>query len=105
MITASVEAEKLSAIEAGADDFVQKPFNQAELLARVKSLLRVKRYQDQIQEQAAELAELNRTLEARVAHQVGELERLSQLRRFLSPQLAEIIKSSDSSLLESHRRR
>ena len=57
MITASGDAEKIKAIEAGADDFIPKPFNQAELLARVKSLLRIKEYQDTIQAQAAELAE------------------------------------------------
>jgi len=105
MITASGEAEKIKAIEAGADDFVSKPFNQAELLARVKSLVRVKAYYDTIQAQAAELAEWNRSLETRVQQQVEELERLGRLRRFLSPQLAELIVSSgDDSLLQSHRR-
>jgi len=44
MITASGEQEKLSSIEAGADDFVNKPFNRGELVARVASLARVKRY-------------------------------------------------------------
>ena len=48
MITASGEEQKVRAIEAGADDFVTKPFNQAELLARVASLARVKRYHDTI---------------------------------------------------------
>ena len=105
MITASGDQEKIKAIEAGADDFIPKPFNQPELLARVKSLLRVKDYYDTIQSQAAELADWNRSLETRVQHQVDELERLSRLRRFLSPQLAELIVSSgDDSLLKSHRR-
>ena len=104
MITASGEQQKLSAIQAGADDFVLKPFNQAELLARVASLLRIKTYHDTIQRQAVELAEWNRTLEGRVAEQVAELERLSRLRRFLSPQVAELLVSAEGeALLESHR--
>jgi class 3 adenylate cyclase len=48
MVTASGEREKREAIEAGADDFVTKPFDHDELLARVRSLLRVKRYHDAI---------------------------------------------------------
>jgi class 3 adenylate cyclase/CheY-like chemotaxis protein len=105
MITASGEQEKVAAIEAGADDFIAKPFDQAEMLARVKSLLRIKRYHDTIETQAAELAAWNRELEQRVAEQVEALERMSRLRRFLSPQLAELVLSSgDDSFLKSHRR-
>jgi class 3 adenylate cyclase len=105
MVTASTDAEKLKAIEAGADDFLQKPLNQAELLARVKSLVRIKQYHDTVVAQKGELAELNRNLEARVAEQVREIERLSRLRRFLSPQLSELLVSSDDeSRLQSHRR-
>ena len=48
MVTASGEQEKRLAIEAGADDFVAKPFDHDELLARVRSLLRIKRYHDAI---------------------------------------------------------
>jgi adenylate cyclase len=103
MVTASGEQEKVKAIEAGADDFVLKPVNQAELLARVRSLLRIKQYHDTIQRQAAELAEWNRTLEARVSQQVEELERVGRLRRFLSPQLADLL-VADEHILESHRR-
>jgi adenylate cyclase len=106
MITASETNQRVRGLEAGADDFLTKPFDKAELLARVTSLLRVKRYHDIIVGQAAALAEWNATLEARVAEQVGEVERLNRLRRFLSPQLAELIVSSaDQSPLESHRRR
>ncbi|MGQ0465944.1 MAG: response regulator [Sporichthyaceae bacterium] len=105
MVTASGSAEKLEALESGADDFVAKPFDQAELLARVRSLLRVKAYHDVIEAQGAELAELNRTLTARVAEQVGELERLGRLRRYLSPQVAELLVSSaDETVTRSHRR-
>ena len=105
MITASGEQEKVTAIEAGADDFVAKPFDQSELLARVHSLVRIKRYHDTIEAQAAELAAWNRELEQRVAEQVDAIERMSRLRRFLSPQLAELVVSSgDESFLQSHRR-
>jgi signal transduction histidine kinase len=68
MVTSSIGPEKTEAIEAGADDFIPKPFNHGELLTRVRSLLRIKRYQDEIKE-------LNRTLEQRVQNQVEALER------------------------------
>jgi len=97
MVTASGDHEKVRAIEAGADDFIQKPLDQAELLARVRSLLRIKSFQD-------ELAELNRTLEARVAQQVADLERFGRLTRFLSPQVAElVVAEGEARLLETHR--
>jgi adenylate cyclase len=106
MVTAlGAQEEKVKAIEAGADDFLTKPVNQLELLARVKSLLRIKAYHDTIQSQAVELAEWTRTLEERVQQQVQELERLARLRRFLAPQLAELIASDlHEQMLESHRR-
>ena len=105
MVTASV-AEKAKVIEAGADDLIAKPFNQDEMLARVRSLLRIKRYHDTVEAQAAELLQLNRSLEGRVHAQVRELERMQKLRRFLSPQLADaIVSSGDDSILRSHRRK
>jgi adenylate cyclase len=105
MITASGHQEKTRAIEAGADDFVSKPFDQSELLARVASLARIKRYHDTITRQAAELADWNAELEARVNTQLEELQRMNRLRRFLSPQVADlVINSGDDSILGSHRR-
>jgi adenylate cyclase len=105
MVTSSTGQEKRRAIEAGADDFVEKPFDHHELLTRVHSLLRIKRYHDTIKAQASELRELNRTLEERVRTQLEELDRLQRLRRFLSPQLTDaIVSSGDDSILASHRR-
>ncbi|HJR25958.1 MAG TPA: response regulator, partial [Acidimicrobiales bacterium] len=105
MVTAAPEEERVLALEAGADDFLRQPLEQAELLARVRSLARLKRYHDAVDRQARELTEWNQTLEERVQEQMVELERLRVLRRFLSPQLAEaVFESGDLSLLEPHRR-
>jgi class 3 adenylate cyclase len=104
MVTSHDSEARIDGIRAGADDFVTKPFDRQELLLRVRSLVRIKRYHDTIRAQAAELSELNRTLEARVAEQVEELGRMARLRRFLSPALAEIVMERGDSVLESHRR-
>ena len=96
MLTSSGDQDKVRSIEAGADDFIARPLDHHELLARVRSLLRIKQYHDTVQAQAAELAELNRTLESRVQAQVHELDRLGRMRRFLSPQLAELILSGET---------
>jgi class 3 adenylate cyclase len=59
----------------------------------------------ELRQRTEEVAELNRGLEARVAEQVDELGRVSRLKRFLAPQLAELIVSQgDEKILESHRR-
>jgi adenylate cyclase len=104
MVTSHDSEARIDGIRAGADDFVTKPFDQQELLLRVRSLVRIKRYHDTIRAQAAELAELNHTLEERVAQQVEELGRMARLRRFLSPTLAEVVMERGDSVLESHRR-
>jgi class 3 adenylate cyclase len=99
MVTALDPAqERVKGIEAGADDFLTKPIHQPEILARVRSLLRIKSLHD-------ELTELNRTLERRVNEQVMQLERLGRLKRFFSPALAEaIVAGGADDPLTSHRR-
>lgn len=92
MVTAlDPEQERVKGIEAGADDFLAKPINQAELLARVRSLLRIRTLHRKVENQARQLAEWNAQLEARVAEQVMHIERLARLRRFLSPKVADLI--------------
>lgn len=106
MVTALDPAqERVKGLEAGADDFLTKPINLPELLARVRSLLRINQLYGTVQAQATQLAEWNRTLEERVREQVAQLERLGRLKRFFSPQLAELIVSgSADDPLRSHRR-
>jgi class 3 adenylate cyclase len=106
MVTAKAGSKDIVAgLEAGGDEYLAKPVDHAALVARVKSMLRIKELHDTVREQAAQLAEWNRTLEQRVEEQLTQLERVGRLRRFLSPQLAELVVSSkDEGLLESHRR-
>src|SRR2546427_13281681 len=87
MVTALDPAqERVKGIEAGADDFLTKPINQPELLARVKSLLRIKLLHD-------ELAEGSRNLEQRVGQQRAQPDRLERLTRRFSPPLPHLFLS------------
>ncbi len=113
LVTAKSDAEDVVAgLEAGGDEYVTKPVDQKALVARVKSMLRIKQLHDLSQEQAeriksdaAQLAEWNENLQEKVAEQVAELDRIGQLKRFFSPQIADAIASSDSEeLMKSHRR-
>jgi DNA-binding response OmpR family regulator len=113
MVTAKADSKDIVAgLDAGGDEYLTKPLDQAALVARVKSMLRAKALHDTVQEQAArleaqaaELAQLNRTLEKRVQEQVSELDRVGRLKRFFSPQLAELIVSGGAEdPLRSHRR-
>lgn len=97
--------ERVKGIEAGADDFLSKPIHQSELLARVRSLLRIKALQDEVAHQAARLREWNSTLEARVNAALSEIERLGRLRQFFSAPVADaIVSAGEQSMLAPHRR-
>ncbi|HEU0058672.1 MAG TPA: response regulator [Hyphomicrobiaceae bacterium] len=113
LVTARADSrDVVRGLEAGGDEYVTKPIDQAALVARVRSALRIKDLHDTVQEQskrlagqAEELAQWNTTLQQRVDDQLAEIERIGRLRRFLSPQIAELVLSSGGEqLLESHRR-
>ena len=113
MVTARADSKDIvRGLEAGGDEYLTKPVDQAALVARIKSMLRIKGLHDMVQEQAArleaqaaELSEWNRTLEQRVQQQVAQLERLGRLKRFFSPHLAELIVTGGAQdPLQSHRR-
>jgi adenylate cyclase len=113
LVTAKAESRDIIAgLDAGADEYLPKPVDQGALVARVRSMLRIKELHDQVQaqavvlgEQADELASWNRTLEERVHGQLDELERMGRLKRFVSPQIAQTIISTDAdAVLAVHRR-
>jgi class 3 adenylate cyclase len=97
--------ERAKGLEAGADDFLAKPVNRVELLARVRSLLRIKTLYDEVSRQRDELARFNLELEQRVADGVEQLVKVGRLKRFFSPQLASaIVAGGADDPLKSHRR-
>jgi adenylate cyclase len=99
------ERERIKGIEVGADDFLTKPINQGELFARVRALLHLKALQDEVKAQAEALRTWNATLEERVIEQIAQIDRLGQLRRFFSPNVADAITSvGEQSILVPHRR-
>ena len=99
LVTAKATPKDVVAgLEAGGDDYLTKPIDHGALIARVRAMLRIKALHDEIQS-------LNKGLEAKVQAQVGELERVGRLRRFLAPQLAQaIVSAGDESVLGNHRR-
>lgn len=105
LVTAKAATQDIVAgLDAGADEYLTKPIDQAALVARVRSALRIKSLHEQVQAQAANLANWNQTLAQRVDEQVAEIERIGRLKRFLAPQVAQLVSSGDERVLESHRR-
>jgi class 3 adenylate cyclase/CheY-like chemotaxis protein len=106
MISALDELDSVvRCIQLGAEDYLSKPFEPVLLQARIGACLEKKRLHDQEARHRRELAEWNQTLERRVAEQVTQLERLARLKRFFSPQLAELIVTGGASdPLTTHRR-
>lgn len=99
LVTAKATPKDVVAgLDAGGDDYLTKPIDHGALVARVRAMLRIKALHDEVQT-------LNHGLEAKVRDQVEELQRVSRLRSFLAPQLAQaIVSSGDEKILENHRR-
>jgi class 3 adenylate cyclase len=113
MLTAkSTVQDIIAGLEAGADEYLTKPVDPAALIARVKSMLRIKALHDTAQEHtvhreahAAHLQAWNTLLEHQLQAHMVELERLGHLKRFVPSQLAELLVSAGGEeLLQSQRR-
>ena len=107
----AVEDETLG-LELGGVDYVTKPIRPAIVLARIHTHLALarqarerERMVERLEQQAADLSELNRTLEQRIADGVTQLERLGRLKRYFSPSVVELMLSGNAEdPLKSHRR-
>lgn len=112
MISASDDVGPIArCIELGAEDYLVKPFDPVLLRARVEASIQRKRLRDReaglvalVTRQAEELRSWNADLERRIDEKVRELEQLEAMERFVSPQLAALIRDGGRELLESHRR-
>ena len=101
MTTKTETRDIVAGLDAGADEYLTKPVDHSALVARVRSVLRIKALHDKVQAQAEALATWSQTLEQQVKEQVAEIERIGRLKRFLSPQVAQLLSSGDERVLES----
>jgi adenylate cyclase len=106
LVTAKADSKDIiTGLDAGADEYLTKPVDQAALVARVRSVLRLKALHDQASAQAADLARWNESLEQRVVDQVDEIRRVGRLTQFLPRQVASLVVSGgEERILASHRR-
>lgn len=96
-------SDVVTGLDAGADDYLTKPVEHQALLARVRSMLRIKTLHDLTEAQRRELEGWNTLLEQRVRKQVAELERIGRLRRFLPPAVADLVVAESGGELASRR--
>lgn len=88
MITAlDSQQDRLKGLEAGVDDFISKPFNVYELLARVKNLLKLRSYINELEHAEQVIFSLARAVEAKDNYTEGHCERLSILAQYLGTEL------------------
>ena len=88
LVTASTAvADRIEGIECGADDFLSKPVNREELLARVRSLLRLKQFTDELENAETVLFSLALSIEAKDPYTEGHCDRLSQYSVVLAERL------------------
>jgi DNA-binding NarL/FixJ family response regulator len=102
VLTASDEADKVLALDAGANEFLCKPFDQAELLARVHSLLRLRGFHQKVQAFAAEQASRAEQLDRDLHEKEMKIHALERLQDFLPPGVAQLV-AEDPERLKSHR--
>jgi DNA-binding response OmpR family regulator len=82
LVTAMADTKDVIAgLDAGGDEYLTKPIDHGALVARVRSMLRIKALHDRAEKLAAEVSQWNASLEQRVAAQVAELVRIGELRR------------------------
>jgi adenylate cyclase len=99
MVTAKASpTDVVAGLDAGGDDYLTKPIDHGAMVARVRAMLRIKALHDQVEA-------LNQSLETKVRGQVEELQRVGRLRRYLAPQLAEVIIAAGDEPLFKNRRR
>lgn len=91
--------DRIRGIDAGADDFLTKPFNIPELVARVRSLIRLKRYTDELDSAESVILSLGLTIEARDPYTRGHCERLAEYATALGERLG----LDDEQLMALHR--